>query len=205
MLPDWGSTPLLCGRISSCAQKTSRRGEELRISFCERLWIPCFKMFFLFSSLILWYCICGCIERLRHSYDSKKNLLGRAGSWWEEVGHKWEGGGNLGRGWWGGGGGGDGQAGSQEEEELGVLTQSLLLSWVLGQPVRCPPMASWTQVFARSWSDAWEKPFGPFNFQVAFSNLELLSLAPDSSDILLQLTCDFSKLTEPNISWSIKS
>ena len=41
------------------------------------------------------------------------------------------------------------------------------------------------------------KTFGPFKFQVAFSNLGLLSPAPDSSDILLQLTWDFSKLPEP--------
>ena len=135
----------------------------------------------------------------------KKNLSGRAGSWRKEVGHKWEGGGNLGRGWWGGGGGGDGQAGSQEEEELGVLTQSLLLSWVLGQPVRCPPMASWTQVFARSWSDAWENRSALSTFKWHF---QTWSYSPPP---LIQVIyfCSWLGTSQSclslNISWSIRS
>ena len=30
--PDRGSTPVLCGRPNSCAQKTSRRGEDVLFS-----------------------------------------------------------------------------------------------------------------------------------------------------------------------------
>ena len=61
-------------------------------------------------------------------------LSGRESGGGEEVGHQREGGGELD----GGGGGEAGETGGKEEKEFRILTQPVLLSRFLGQPLMPP-------------------------------------------------------------------